>query len=362
MKILQIIQRSQLRGAEIFACQLSEELQKQGHEVHVLILFGEKSSVLLFTLSFEYLQANEKSRWFDFDGYKRLSQFVKKGNYDIVQANAGDTLKYATLSKKIYKWKSKLVFRNANKISDFLNTLPKRMLNRWLMNSVDGVASVSEECRLDFISTFSWKQKPITCLPIGIKVIDTRPYLSLEEIGIQGKGPFLLNVAGFVKEKNHAGLFRIFIKLLSAYPDAKLLLIGEGRLQSECKEFVIQNQLVDKVFFLGKRNDVLQIMGCCDAFLLPSLIEGLPGVILEAFSMRLPVVANDVGGIKEIVVNQKTGRLVQKNNEEEFLSAIINSFKSSNEELTKTAYHLATEEYSIDKVSKQFYQFYTTLI
>ncbi len=81
LKILQIIQRSQLRGAELFACQLSEELQKQGHQVDVLVLFGKKSDVFKFDLPFFYLEADEKKRWWDFSSYKKLSLFIKKGKY-----------------------------------------------------------------------------------------------------------------------------------------------------------------------------------------------------------------------------------------------------------------------------------------
>jgi hypothetical protein len=62
------------------------------------------------------LEANEKKRWWDFKHYAKLANIIKKGQYDLVQANAGDTLKYASLSKKIFGWKAKLVFRNANKI------------------------------------------------------------------------------------------------------------------------------------------------------------------------------------------------------------------------------------------------------
>ena len=358
MKILQIIQRSQLRGAEIFACQLSEQLIKTGAEVDVLVLFGEQSSVLPFSLPFQYLQANEKSRWLDFDGYKRLSDFIKKGNYDIVQANAGDTLKYATLSKKIFGWKSKLIFRNANKISDFLKSKPKLILNKWLIKELDGVASVSEECKSDFINTFSWNTKTIECLPIGIKNNNVKPYTSLQEIGISGAGPFLLNVAGFVKEKNHEGLIRIFKKLLDSYPDAKLILIGEGKLQTHIKEIIQQTQITDKVFFLGKRKDVLEIMGCCDLFVLPSLIEGLPGVILEAFSMKLPVVSYNVGGIKEIVINNKTGWLIEKNKEDEFLTGIKNALENTEQSITQQAFELATVQYSIENITERFSAFY----
>ena len=82
LKILQIIQRSQLRGAELFACQLSEELQKHGHQVDVLVLFGKESDIFKFDLPFFYLEAYEKKRWWDFRSYKKLSLFIKKGKYE----------------------------------------------------------------------------------------------------------------------------------------------------------------------------------------------------------------------------------------------------------------------------------------
>jgi glycosyltransferase involved in cell wall biosynthesis len=351
-----------LRGAEIFACQLSLELQNAGHHVDVLVLFGNESTVFDFPLSFHYLKANEKKRWWDFKGYKKLQRFINEGKYDIVQANAGDTLKYASLSKKFFGWNSKLFFRNANKIGDFLNTPAKRLLNRWVMKEVDYVASVSNECMNDFVLCFPGFDNKIKCLPIGVSVENITPYDNLEEIGIYGSGPFLLHVAGFVPEKNHSGLINIFSKLLSAFPNAKLLLIGEGRLKAEIQQKVKDLQLESKVHFLGKRNDVQQIMGCCDVFVLPSLIEGLPGVILEAFVNKLPVVAYNVGGIKEIVINNKTGWLVEKNNESGFVNSLKICLQNSPEKIIEEAYQLTTKEYSIKEIAKKFLSFYKTSI
>ena len=358
MRILQIIQRSQLRGAEIFACQLSEQLQNQGHQVDMLVLFGEKSSVFAFPLAFHFLEADEKSRWFDFKGYKKLSNFIKSGNYDIVQANAGDTLKYATLSRKLFGWKSTLVFRNANKISDFLKSLVKRKLNTWLMKEVDYVASVSEECMIDFKSTFPSFEQRIATLPIGVKTELALPYSSLNDIGINGEGPFIINVAGFVPEKNHVGLIKIFSKILVSFPTAKLLLVGEGKLKDSIAQLVDEMQIKDSVIFLGRRNDVLKIMGCCHAFVLPSLIEGLPAVILEAFTKKIPVVAYNIGGIKEIVINNKTGWLIEKNNEDEFIAALNESLSKPTEQIKNSAYALAVEEYAIEVIALKFIKFY----
>ena len=358
MKILQIIQRSQFRGAELFACQLSEELQKQGHQVDVLVLFGKRTDIFKFELPFYYLEANEKKRWWDFKTYKKLSLFIKNGQYDIVQANAGDTLKYASLSKKLYRWKAKFVFRNANKISGFLTNRFKKNLNTWLMQEVDFVASVSEECTLDFKKIFPFIHNRVECLPIGVDLNIPKTYNSLREIGISGDGPFILHVGGFMPEKNHKGLIRIFSNLIQEIPNAKLLLIGEGKLKAEIEELVTHLKLSQNVIFLGRRSDVQQIMSCCQVLVLPSLIEGLPGVILESFVNKLPVVAYNVGGIKEVVVDQKTGWLVDADNETEFLKALKESLATPTETIRENAYSLVSYTYTNKSIAKRFFEFY----
>lgn len=358
MKILQIIQRSQLRGAEIFACQLAEQLQQLGHEVDVLVLFGEPSNLFAFPLRFHFLEANEKKRWWDLGGYKKLHAFIEAGNYDVVQANAGDTLKYASLSKKLFGWKSVLVFRNANKISGFLNGVIKKMRTRWLMNNVDYVASVSHECMLDFLTVFPSFKNQIANLPIGVKQETITPYTNLQSIGIEGNGPFLLHVAGFMPEKNHAGLLRIFKRLLAQVPNARLLLIGEGKLKPSIEKMAKDMNLNHAVIFLGKRNDVQSIMAACQVFVLPSLIEGLPGVILEAFQNKLPVVAYDTGGIKEVVIAGKTGWLIAQQEEEAFAEAIVDCLQNNPEAIKQAAYSLIEQQYTIGQVTEAFINLY----
>ncbi len=354
MKILQIIQRSQLRGAEIFACQLAEQLQQNGYEVDMLVLFGEKTNLFDYPLPFHFLEANESRRWWDVDGYKRLNHFIRNGNYDIVQANAGDTLKYASLSKKIFRWKSTLIFRNANKISDFLNSTIKKFVYRWLMDSVDYIASVSHHCMFDFLTAFPSFENKIANLPIGVKEHKSVSYSSLNEIGISGSGPFILHVAGFMPEKNHAGLLRIFQSILPDFPNAVLLLIGEGRLKSAIENLTREMSLENSVVFLGKRMDVQSIMGACRVFVLPSLIEGLPGVILESFNNRLPVIAYDTGGVKEVVISGKTGWLIEQGNEKDFSLALIECLKKDSTLISENAYRLIRENYTIQSVTQDF--------
>ena len=69
--------------------------------------------------------------------------------------------------------------------------------------------------------------------------------------------------------------------------------------------------IVEQVHFLGVRSDVPQILTALDAFVLPSLREGLSNAVMEAMAMECPVIATDVGGQREVVIDGETGLLVQ---------------------------------------------------
>lgn len=363
MKILQIIQKPQFRGAEIFACQLSVELIRLGHEVEVLFLTGSAAETLPFPLSFLHLKANLKNRFWDFKAYQKLSEIIKNGQFDIVQANAADTLKYAAISKVLFRWNAKLVFRNANKMGDFLNNKPKKILNTFFVRQVDLVASVSELCKEDFVTQFPFFKKPVMFLPIGVDVTQVVPYHSFSEIGFPFSGcNVFVHVGSFVPEKNHIGLLSIFQQYLKYDPKAKLLLIGEGKLKADISRRVADNLLQENIFLLGKRDDVLKILPLCKALLMPSHIEGLPGVILEAMILKIPVIAYNVGGIGEVVIHKETGFQTEHNNENEFISMMKYLGNTDIEKIIVAAHTLVRKQYDNFIIAKSFEDAYTKIV
>ncbi len=363
MRILQLIQKKQLRGAEVFACQLSNELERNDHEV-MLVALLDGDAVLPYDGSIHLLQANLNKRFFDIKSWKKLAALIRLFDADIVQANAADTLKYAVLSQLCFQWKAKIVFRNANKMGDFIRSPFTKLLNRFFLSRVQLVASVSEECRIDFLRTFKLEQIPCLTLPIGINYSVVDGYADLTAFGIPAGRSVFLSVAGFVPEKNHAGLIRIFQEVHQRYPLACLLLIGEGRLQAAIEEQVSVAGLRDVVFFAGARKDVLQVMPACTALLLPSLIEGLPAVILEAFKSKLPVIAYNVGGIPEVLTKQ-TGWPVEKNNEAAFAAAVTEVLCANDSllaEKTTHAHVLVMTNYLNETIASKFIKAYESIL
>jgi glycosyltransferase involved in cell wall biosynthesis len=360
LRIIQLIQKRQLRGAEIFAAQLSEQLSALGHQLLLVSIFSGEAR-LPFSGQHICLNANPSKRLWDWSAWRNLARTIKAFKPDVVQANSGDTLKYAASSRFFFKWKSKLIFRNANLISGFIKSKPNRFYNQFLVKQVDGVASVSTICSEDFIRTFSFPRNKLAVLPIG--VLPTKGPLDLPEDLIHLKSsPFLIHIGGFVPEKNHVDIFYIFDKVKYKYPELRLVLLGEGPRKAK-----YQAQFSERrdVIFTGSRPDVPRILPFAAALLLPSLIEGLPGVILEAMNNLVPVVCYNVGGVSEVVIRDKTGWLVEKGDRDAMVSAVHELLGLDEQErqvIVTQAKRLVEQNYQVSTLAVRFETFYKETI
>lgn len=329
-----------------------------------MVAIFEGNAQLLFSGEVLDLNASKRKRFVQLAAWQRLAKIIREFNPDIVQANAADTLKFSVFSKIIYGWRTPIVYRNANKMGDFIDSKVKRIFNQFLLNKCLGIASVSELCRVDFLETFNFKCERTRTLSIGVNS-DLNQYDFPEDLkALKGEGPLLINVASLVPEKNHNALLEIFTDIKKQSPNAKLLVLGDGHLKEELKGQIKSMGLGGSVHLLGYRKDVLPIVQHADLFLLPSLIEGLPGVILESFMMKTPVVANNVGGISEVVRDEQTGRLIEPGDTKGFAAAckVLMADAAYAEKLANQAHDLVNTEYLNSIIAKKFESFYEELI
>lgn len=358
MKIIQVVQKPQLRGAEIFACQLSNHLIELGHEVIIVCIFSGDAD-LPFKGKVINLNRDISKRFYDFEAWKKFHKIIAEFQPSIIQANAADTLKFVVSSKILFSWKIPLIYRNANKMGDFINSVFIKTLNHFYISNLDYVISVSKECEKDFVKTFKYSPNKITTVEIGVEdqIIKKTPLLFDT---IDDKSKVFCHIGSFVPEKNHSGLIRVFEKVVEKYPETQLLLIGKGYLISEIKQVVEEKKITNNVHFLDYRTDVLEILHNSDGFLLPSLIEGLPAVILEAMYAETPVVAYKVGGIEEVVINYETGWLVTKNDEKEFLQCIFEIIERTEKVnlFRKNAKDMISKRFLNKNIAKRFEQIY----
>jgi glycosyltransferase involved in cell wall biosynthesis len=123
-------------------------------------------------------------------------------------------------------------------------------------------------------------------------------------------GPVIGAVSRLAWKKGVSHLLDAVPSLLEAVPEVTVLLVGDGPLRGDLEAQAARLGVAGRVLFLGPRRDASTLLPAFDVLVLPSVVEGMSNTLLEAMAARLPVVATDVGGNPEVVVDGETGFLV----------------------------------------------------
>ena len=146
------------------------------------------------------------------------------------------------------------------------------------------------------------------------------------ELGIEPDAFVVGHVGRFVEQKNHELLLRIAGQLQQEAPDVHLLLVGDGELRDRMKQMCTELGLSEKVTFAGLRGDVPRLMvNAMDAFLFPSLFEGLGLVLVEAQAAGLPCIFSDVVPREAEVIDPLTHRLSLSQPVDEWAEAVLDA-------------------------------------
>jgi L-malate glycosyltransferase len=113
--------------------------------------------------------------------------------------------------------------------------------------------------------------------------------------------------------KGHSTLIEAARSVCAKFPQVKFVLIGDGEKRSEFESKVSELGLQPNFLFLGSRQNVPEILACCDMAILPSQAEGFSNALLEYLATGLPTIATDVGGNTEVIENGVNGLLVKPN-------------------------------------------------
>ncbi|MEE3368086.1 MAG: glycosyltransferase [Planctomycetota bacterium] len=319
MKIVQIITRRELRGAEVVAADLCRSLTQRGHEVSLIGLFDPPNQDDADTLSRDLPLVLDlggpKRRGFRWDIFSKLRNHLKALNPDVVQANAFNALKFTALSRITTRATWPLVYRNVGLASQWVTRPGQKLWGRQLLKQVAKVISVSAASRRDFSTTYQIPKADIAVLNQGVVIPRPFPKATwrnrLTQLVDRPDASFLLvHVGNFSPEKNHLGLLQAFGVVVSSHPAAQLVLLGDGPMRQQVAAEATHLGLAANVHLPGAQAAAADLAGGADAMLISSHVEGIPGVLLEAYARNVPAISTDVGGIHEVIQNGHNGILV----------------------------------------------------
>jgi L-malate glycosyltransferase len=212
----------------------------------------------------------------------------------------------------------------------------------------------------------------IQVIPNGIKMPaprrDDEPSPIREEFRIDRKCPLIAVVARLVRTKGLEYFLDAAATIASRYPSARFLIVGEANIEPPYRRELEQRaknlNLTDRLFFIGQRNDVPQIMREIDISVQPSLSESFSNTLLESMANGVPVLATNVGGNPEVMTDGESGILVPPADAGALSRGMAQLLESSDlaRRLGREAREKVSREYSLDCLLRRTENLYVTLL
>ena len=306
-------------GSGVVATELGLALAQQGHEIHFITY---KQPVRLDALS-ENLHFHEVNvpdyPLFQFQPYElalssKLVDMVKLHKIEVLHVHYAIPHAYAAyMAKKMLQdqgIKLPIVTTLHGTDITLVGSHPfYKSAVEFSINHSDCVTSVSESLKQDTLDLFNIR-KEIQVIPNFVDFTKHSNHSEECERGViaQSHERIISHVSNFRPVKRIMDVVKVFEKILNEIP-AKLIMVGEGPDKEKAMEYCAKQGIDDSVKFIGKSNQVFEVLCYSDLFILPSETESFGLAALEAMMMKVPVISSNTGGLSEVNVEGKTGFL-----------------------------------------------------
>jgi glycosyltransferase involved in cell wall biosynthesis len=281
---------------------------QRGHEQSPLALAAKQAGLAVATVA-------ERRRW-DTQVFGQLKQVIAQINPDILETRNVKShflVRLLGLHRK-YPW---VAWNHAY-----------TQLDRW---SLRGAYRVVTVCRpfAEQIERLGVQRDRVTILHNSVKPFVPPPQEVVQsvrrELGVADDEAVILSVGRLSQEKGHADLIRAATTLnaMSGAPQFRVVIVGDGREQEGLARLASRLGIEKRITFAGFQRDTKPYYAMASVVAVPSHSEGSPNVVLEAMAAGLPIAANAVGGVPEILEENVTGLMVPARNPEAMAKAVL---------------------------------------
>jgi len=204
---------------------------------------------------------------------------------------------------------------------------------RFMTRLANRVVGVSEEVVSFLVNRVGLPSNKVELIPNGVDVGRFRPRPRALQVTLakDGDEPIIGTVGRLDPVKDHATLVAAFGRVLTVWPNAMLVIVGDGEMRSALEVDIESRGMERHVKLLGERGDLDELIPAMDVFVLSSVCEGLPLALLEAMACGRPVVVTDAGAAAGLVNKAGAGRSVPCRDPEALARAILQVLESQSD-------------------------------
>lgn len=351
-------------GTEIATYNIARYLAMRGNEVHIVTPLdkGLPENSIMDGINIHRIKTPDiqliHGLFFIFRSY----YLMKIINPDILHSQSASTAGITCLFIKKMLKKPFIIYFRGGDINDAGRF--DLLVNKALLSSCDFALALTDDMK----NKISIDKSKIAVIPNGIDISrfnGIKKEAARMSLGISADDKVLLYAGSLRPEKGVSFLIKSVSIIKRDFPDIKLLIVGDGKDRYEMEKLSKELQLDCNIRFVGrvKNEEVPQYFILSDIFILASLMEGFPNVLLEAMAAGLPIICTNVCGLPEIVSDGKNGYLIDPCDPAaiaEKVSIILND-----EELKKTiSYNNKKKsiEFSLEKTAEKLEEVYKGIL
>lgn len=303
MRVLHIFGAMNRGGAELRTISLMPAMTEQRVQFDFCVLSGNQGvmdeTVSELGGSIHYIKLSWRFVW-------QFFLMLRREKYDVVHSHVAFVSGFILLMARLAGIKKRVChFRNTSDgRSSWLRSMRNGLLRFLIKHNATHILGVCEGALSGFIGE-SWRESPkckviYNGFPVA-RVVHQQDFWR-ELIPNYSGTKVIINVARMDVQKNHLRQLQIFYQVTLLHPHVHMVMVGLENADTKAQliQYLARVGISNKVSFLGLKSDVMRWLTHADVMLFPSLWEGLPGAVIEAASVGVPVVASDLPGVLEI--------------------------------------------------------------
>lgn len=336
MKILYIITKSNWGGAQRHVYDLSVAMKDKGHDVWVALggdgmLKQKLESAGIYTFSIASL-GRDLSINKDTGSFREIYNVIKNKRPDIIHLHSPKAAGLGALAGRLLRVKNIITTVHGWTFNETRPLYEKTFIAflSWITMLLCHTTVLLSEKEYAQAEYFPWVKTKLKLIPLGIK---PSAFISIDgakqeiakisgiDVGEFGKKIIIGTIAELHKNKGLNYLIDAMDQI-RGLQNVISIIIGDGEEMVNLRRLIKGKKLEQSVYLLGYVDNASDYLKAFSIFVLPSIKEGLPYVLLEAGSASLPTVSTTVGGIPEIIEDMKSGILIQGKNSKELAHAL----------------------------------------